>query len=289
MGLTDIPSDRIMDDIDRALQRLCGIDSIRFQGALGHIYYTNDLAALIAQELANPNVRKHLHFYPEHAGNHLSEAWHAARWKDELHSGLTTPMVRINGQDIYIDEIGLLKTRACMPRRWYQRDNQLFANAWHAIPTTHGWILDTAQEHEVAATEFLLGCSELIKIHNFQQLPDPRIIIGETSLGPLISLLNVQLGVQDALGAITPWSKPAENPWRLHSQGHPVLAVPLWLYCDDTSGNQSKKWNKHNSFLFTLAGLPRCLIHSETNIHFLSTSNIAPPLEMLDGIVEQLE
>lgn len=27
----------------------------------------------------------------------------------------------------------------------------------------------------------------------------------------------------------------------------------------------------------------------EYNIRFLSTSNIAPPLEMLDGIVEQLE
>ncbi|KAH9941369.1 hypothetical protein B0H21DRAFT_780213 [Amylocystis lapponica] len=33
----------------------------------------------------------------------------------------------------------------------------------------------------------------------------------------------------------------------------------MWLYCDDTSGNSSKKWNKHNSILLTLAGLPRHL------------------------------
>lgn len=61
------------------------------------------------------------------------------------------------------------------------------------------------------------------------------------------------------------------------------------MYCDDTSGNVSKKWNEHNSFLFTPAGLSRSETHVEFNIHFLSTSNIAPPLEMLDGILDQLE
>lgn len=63
----------------------------------------------------------------------------------------------------------------------------------------------------------------------------------------------------------------------------------MWLYCDDTSGNRSKKWNKHNSFLFTAAGLPAEFVHKEYNIHFLCTSNIAPPLEMLDGIVDEFE
>ncbi|KAF8509718.1 hypothetical protein JB92DRAFT_2676394, partial [Gautieria morchelliformis] len=74
------------------------------------------------------------------------------------------------------------------------------------------------------------------------------------------------------------------NPWRERVRGHRVLSVPLWLYCDDTSGNTSKKWNKHNSFLFTAAGLEREHAQKEYNVHFLCTSNIAPPLEMLDGI-----
>jgi hypothetical protein len=63
----------------------------------------------------------------------------------------------------------------------------------------------------------------------------------------------------------------------------------MWLYCDDTSGNSSKKWNKHNSFLFTPAGLPREHVHWEHNIHFLCTSNLALPLEMLDEIVHQFK
>ncbi|THU88786.1 hypothetical protein K435DRAFT_635318, partial [Dendrothele bispora CBS 962.96] len=53
------------------------------------------------------------------------------------------------------------------------------------------------------------------------------------------------------------------NPWRTKAKGKRVLAFPIWLYCDDTSGNQSKKWNKHNSFLFTAAGLPRKYVHRE--------------------------
>lgn len=61
------------------------------------------------------------------------------------------------------------------------------------------------------------------------------------------------------------------------------------MYCDDTSGNMSKKWNEHNSFLFTLAGLPREHMAKEYNIHFLCTSNLAPPLEMMDGVVSQIE
>jgi hypothetical protein len=85
-----------------------------------------------------------------------------------------------------------------------------------------------------------------------------------------------------------PWLHPHRNPWRAKAKGKRVLSVPLWLWCDDTSGNQSKKWNKHNSFLFTLAGLPRHQQQSAFNIHFLATSNIASPLEMLEGIKNEL-
>lgn len=275
LGVTNLPSDRIMDDIDRALQEVCGIESLRYKGALGHIYYTNDMAGIIAQEMANPNVCKHLHFYPEDARDHLSEAWQAARWRDELHSGLTTPMARVNGQDFYIDEISLMRGGACMPRRWFMRGPDIFARVWSATPSpsNSGWVVDTSREYEVAAADLLLCCPRLMEMHHHRNLPDPRQIIGARS----------------STGAISQWTHPVENPWRLRSNGHRVLAFPMWLYCDDTSGNQSKKWNKHNSFLFTAAGLPRRLVHQESNVHFLSTSNIAPPLEMLDAIVDQLE
>lgn len=53
------------------------------------------------------------------------------------------------------------------------------------------------------------------------------------------------------------YSSVDENPWWAKAKGTRVFAFPIWLYCDDTSGNLSKKWNAHNSFLFTPAGLPR--------------------------------
>lgn len=59
--------------------------------------------------------------------------------------------------------------------------------------------------------------------------------------------------------------------------------------CDNISSNLLKKWNKHNSFLWTLAGLLHDMAQKQYNVHFLAISNIAPPLEMLDRVVANLE
>lgn len=76
------------------------------------------------------------------------------------------------------------------------------------------------------------------------------------------------------------WQLPPINPWREKAQGKHVHSLPVWLYCDDTSGNASKKWNKHNSIL---------LAQLLYNIHFVSMSNIASPLEMMESLVETLQ
>ncbi|KAG0147462.1 hypothetical protein CROQUDRAFT_61614 [Cronartium quercuum f. sp. fusiforme G11] len=60
------------------------------------------------------------------------------------------------------------------------------------------------------------------------------------------------------------------------------------LYSDDTSGNISKKWNKHMSFYCNLAGLPPKMTNQEYNIHFISTSNAATALESADSLVDEL-
>ena len=113
-------------------------------------------------------------------------------------------------------------------------------------------------------------------------------------MGPVYSTVDAITGIIKIRGGgITPWTYTqdpgAGNDWRAKAQGHRVMSLMMWLYCDDTSGNLSKKWNKHNSFLWTPAGLPRAMAQRQYNVHFLATSNIAPPLEMLDGIVEQIE
>ncbi|KAF7329540.1 hypothetical protein MKEN_00216800 [Mycena kentingensis (nom. inval.)] len=304
LGLENLPSDRVMDDIDKALQPLCGVQSIRYDGKLGNVYYANDLAAIIAQEMANPLVRDKLHFLPEDSGKKVSQTWQARRWRHELDADLTTPMIRLGKQDFYLHEPCLLKDgTACMPTRWFTRGNEMFAETWKLIPANidgrTGWIVDATERDEetrsreaVNSSEFLIAFPTFKASYFSHQIPDPSMILGMFPMLSSWSFAHVLSGMKTSLPDLQPWNKtdPAiGNPWRLKASNHRVVAFPLWLYCDDTSGNTSKKWNKHNSFLVTAAGLPRKYVHREFNIHFLATSNIAPTLEMLDGLVDQLE
>ncbi|KAG0150158.1 hypothetical protein CROQUDRAFT_38611, partial [Cronartium quercuum f. sp. fusiforme G11] len=64
---------------------------------------------------------------------------------------------------------------------------------------------------------------------------------------------------------------------------------PLMMYSDDTSGNHSKKWNKHLGFYYTLAGFPLKLINQEYNIHYATFSNTAGALELADPVIDELK
>lgn len=142
---------------------------------------------------------------------------------------------------------------------------------------------------------FVVGFETWTSSRSTDGLPLATEIFGECKLSCLLIpfMLTFELGSLVTLDSqLLPWTRSEPktgNRWRAIANGARVYAFPIWLYCDDTSGNLSKKWNKHNSFLFTPAGLPRAHVHKEYNVHFLCTSNLAPPLEMLDGIVDELE
>ncbi|KAJ7246704.1 hypothetical protein C8J57DRAFT_1438159 [Mycena rebaudengoi] len=272
----DVPSVKSMQTMNAALQKMCGIDSIPYDGALGHKYYVNSIAQIIAQEMGNPKVRAHLSFYPEDSGPKLSEARQGQRWLNELADDQTTPMHRISGHDYFIHEPAMLRDgTVCMPIRWFTKAGNaqldFFAKCWKLEPVStdiqSGWRVRNTDGYVVPATDFLKNFPDLQRDARLYDLPSPTEILA-------------------------PWTltdPKAGNRWRARAEGARVVTFPLWMYCDDTSGNVSKKWNEHNSFLMTPAGLPREESQKEYNIHFLSTSNIAPPLEMLDGVVEQLE
>ncbi|KAJ7436385.1 hypothetical protein B0H11DRAFT_2164125 [Mycena galericulata] len=247
-NVDDVPSVSSMMELNSMLQKLCGIESIPYNGALGHKYYVNSLSQIIAQEMSNPKVRPHLDFYPEDSGKILDEARQGKRWLEEMPAQQTTPMARIGTIDYFIYEPAI----------------------WRVVQ----------RESEVSQDKFLKNLTDLKSDFHRHGIPDP------TNIKDVMDPANGNI--------ISEWTltSPVEgNPWRERerAKGSRVYAFPIWLYCDDTSGNLSKKWNEHNSFLFTPAGLPREQAQKEFNIYFLSTSNIAPPLEMLDGILDQLE
>ncbi|KAL6306470.1 hypothetical protein BKA93DRAFT_840752 [Sparassis latifolia] len=287
-GVDDVPSVKSMQSLNTALQKMCGIDSIAYKGALGHNYYVNSLPQIIAQEMANPKVRPHLHFYPEDRGNApLSEGRQAERWLHKIPDEQLTPMARIRDKDYFIHEPAMLTNGlTCMPVRWFTRvkDKQhvLYAKCWEmqtiATENGSGWRVVQREDFLVPETMFMKNFPELRgDAQRLYGLPDPACIDDV---------------VDRSSGRHMPWTftDPTQgNRWRTLANGHRAVGFGIWMYCDDTSGNLSKKWNAHNSFLFTPAGLPCTEAQREYNIHFMATSNIAPLLEMLDGIVEQLE
>lgn len=232
------------------------------------------------QEMANPHVRPHLHFYPEDTGKTVAEYYQAAHWReldDNPHK--FTPMAAIKDSHYYLYEPCILSDgQVCMPYEWFYRDEKLHASVWMMRAFENSWIVEEYNSAVLSQDDFLVNFVDWDSSYLSKSCPKATKIAG------------VQLK-QDST-SLSPWTRtnPIEgNCWRGRAKGAHVFSFPIWLYCDDTSGNQSKKWNKHNSFLFIPGGLPRSYVHLEYNIHFLCTSNIAPPLEMLDGIVEQLE
>ncbi|KAF8204045.1 hypothetical protein BJ912DRAFT_841196 [Pholiota molesta] len=280
--VSDVPTGKTMKGLNTTLQQMCGIDTIEYDGKLGHKYHVNSLAQILAQEMSNPKVRPHLHFYPEDTSPSLSEAYQASRWLNELTPEETTPMVRINKNDYFIYEPTMTTDmKVCIPIRWFHRCGIIYARAWMLESTIVdgqiGWVVNQDEEVEIAQHQLFKNLPQLAADHERYHIPHPSLIHGIRSNHHIDlqrwTLTNPILG----------------NRWRSLAKGHRVLSLPLWVYCDDTSGNTSKKWNEHNSFLFTLAGLPREQVAKEYNIHFLCTSNLAPPLEMMDGVVSQIE
>ncbi|KAF6750688.1 hypothetical protein DFP72DRAFT_991577 [Ephemerocybe angulata] len=291
--MNDVPSVDTMDSITSRLQDLCGIRTMPHDGPLGHRFYMNNIGDIISQEMANPKVRRHLHFYPEDAGPKVAHAYQANRWLHELPDDMTTPMARVGTQDFYIYELAMLKSgRCCVPVRWFMAPAQegngqeLFAKAWpmemYSDDDGRAWRVVKDTKYTIPATQLIRSFPVLrMDIKNgLYDLPLPELIrdFYDPALEP------------DDQHQRWRFTNPViGNRWRHRAKNHRVVSFPVWLYCDDTSGNTSKKWNCHNSYLFTPAGLLRSEIHKEYNIHFICTSNIAPPLEMMDGVAAQFE
>ena len=64
--------------------------------------------------------------------------------------------------------------------------------------------------------------------------------------------------------------------------------VPLTLFSDDVSGNESKKRNKFDVWAMLLAGLPRKSNSQLENIHCICASNKVNCLQMAGPIVNDL-
>jgi len=83
------------------------------------------------QELSNPQVHPHMHFYPEDSGDSLSKAQQAEKWLHELPCQDMTSMIRHKADDYYIHElVVLMNANACIPTCWFMRGGIFYAKGW---------------------------------------------------------------------------------------------------------------------------------------------------------------
>jgi hypothetical protein len=84
------------------------------------------------QDFANPEIVKHLQFYPEITDGPISEVWQATRWK-EFKPSERTPMYASGLRHFYINEVCKLSDGCMvMPLAWIRRNGELCADC-HAI------------------------------------------------------------------------------------------------------------------------------------------------------------
>ncbi|KAJ3933723.1 MAG: hypothetical protein NXY57DRAFT_1060372, partial [Lentinula lateritia] len=274
-GVEDATSIKSMKDLDMKLQSLYGIQTFKYKGAFGHLYYINSLADIISQEMCNPLVREHLSFYPEDCSSqNVSKARQFAQWLHEVPDEDLGPMARLGPPGRSHDY-------------YFKRQGKLYAKCWKLKANVRqdgskGWnVIKGDGEFVVNEDEFLLCFTQLVE----GQRDLYKDVVNVTHIDGILDMTTTPPTLME-------WKLTdplVGNKWRQKANGAECLSFPIWLYCDDTSGNTSKRWNAHNSFLFTAAGLPRSEISKEYNVHFLATSNSAPTLEMLDGIADQLQ
>ncbi|KAJ7480506.1 hypothetical protein B0H11DRAFT_2157896 [Mycena galericulata] len=266
-GVSNQPSIKQVKNHREDIRNVAGLDTKILDGKLGNSFAVNDWFKILEHEFANPLVRPKLHLYPEDSGHRLEEARQATKWKTEVDGNISGPMARGNGgKDYFVEEVCFARVNGAegvgpvMPMRWFTRNGEILsiAHPLHLTPSKSAFVIDGREDTcvEIPLANYFLNALDLDD-------PDCQARYG--------------------------WNQPAFNEWRLKGNGRRVHSVPLWSYCDDTSGNVSKKWNKHNSILFTLAGLPRALTQMLYNIHFIATSNLAPPLEMIEAVVSMLK
>ena len=210
--------------------------------------------------MANPQVRPHLHFYPKDAGTSFSEYWHRRHWHDDTDPAVITLMEVINGVHFFVYGPCLLgDCCAGMPHGWFIHSNSILAHTWplHLVRSVDktGWVVEEYTTIIILENEFFILFSTWDSSHFASGLPSAGYIFGMCKSLHLSSTQMTCIGsILQPDGGVVLWSCTlpiAGNRWCVLARGAHLFSFLIWLYFDDISGNQSKKWNKHFDFVFS--------------------------------------
>ncbi|KAH9807163.1 hypothetical protein DFH28DRAFT_1152885 [Melampsora americana] len=236
------------------------------------------------KELANPRVSPHLAFTPELPVNTLvTRLSQSEKWQEGFSKELRVQMVVHKGDHFYIYEpVQVTTGQLVVPVFFYDQMEVTKAKCLRAIVEPVSGHLEAYRI--VLEDEPPFNSPDLltIEVSSFWRLFGAVELDNGNCLGDLCGEHMYQQtprGVQ---------LLPIVNPWRIKAEGKIIRHIPLTLYSDDTSGNVSKKFNKHMSIYFTLSGLAPVWSNQEYHTHFLATTNCATALELFDHVVDDI-
>ncbi|KAG0148750.1 hypothetical protein CROQUDRAFT_692746, partial [Cronartium quercuum f. sp. fusiforme G11] len=261
-----------------------GLNLEKSESALGNPCYSLSMVLIMTigmmKELSNPHTAPHLVFIPECDKDVVINRFsQSKKWRECLPRQLRSQMVPVGSQHFYIYEpVQLSDGKLVVPVYFYQSKGHVKAKC---LPITiqHS-STDASIRLEVSKESAFDSVGALtLDVSRFSRTFDLIRYRDGTSLQEICGSQLWEVGQAE------PISLP--NQWRTRADGAVIWHIPITLYSDDTSGNVSKKWNKHIFFFCTLSGLPPELTNQEFHIHFLATSNCTNALEIADHLVDE--
>ncbi|OAV95433.1 hypothetical protein PTTG_26678 [Puccinia triticina 1-1 BBBD Race 1] len=284
LARTELPYWSTVRRVKKNIQKLVGLEVLGHRSVFGTPVHTLSLRRLLSLELSNPIVEPHIQYYPEFTnGRHIFKLSQSAKWLKELGPDTRAQMIRHMGHDYYLHELVQLQSDLIVvPQFFYEFEGELYARC--VTPTIN-------IDEERGGLKFIIPKDlsftapqmKSIKVANFYvEYP-----LMESPDGTLISTLcdNRIYEIKECNDTRV---RTMPNPWRAKAGNRVIRHLPISLYSNDTSSNLSKKWNKHISYYFNLAGLPPKLTNQHFHCHFLCTSNSAGTLELAEGIVDDI-
>lgn len=197
-----------------------------------------------SKDFSNPEVAKHLQFYPEETSGPISEVWQAQWWKDYKPSELT-PMYSQGLHQFYIDELAQLQDGSyVVPRNWIICDGKLHADCNKASHFIHvHWIIFLSRDSHwlcfgqsgwclspttwsVPATEFISNYEDITAHSGIENLQWQG-----SSLSAVITVTNSVVPSYRCFAS----SRDAKSPLETHPRGQFVCCngshLGWWCLC----------------------------------------------------------
>ncbi|OAV95884.1 hypothetical protein PTTG_26547 [Puccinia triticina 1-1 BBBD Race 1] len=284
ISAVELPDWTTVRRVKSNLRKMVGLEVLGHRSVVGTPVHTLSLKKLIALKLANPIVEPHIQYYPEQAnGRQIYKLSQSEKWLKELGPDTRAQMVRQDGRDYYLHELVQMQSNLLViPKFFYEYKGRMYARC--VTPTID--VDEVGGGLKFIIPKNLPFSSSQLNSHSVADFCVKYPVMDSPDGTLMSTLCGNKIYELDECDNIE--VRTMTNPWRAKAGKRVIRHVPISLYSDDTSGNSSKKWNKHISYYFNLAGLPPKLTNQHFHCHFLCTSNSAGALELAEGIVDDI-